>query len=186
MKIWINLVKNLVWLQCVEIKVSESVQQTDWITDDCMTLTCPLCMDNSLWDPFTVKVGHLICEDHILDQQRTPGSCSLQVQFVPNGMATPRGQSVWPLLHIKSNLGQKREQWVPSKVYLTIHPTSICFLELLFFFTEKWWVALAILEALARLHPLAQELKPSSQAPFVTQIITQQWETICYIIYFFA
>lgn len=58
-------------------------------------------MDDSLWDSLTVKVGHLVCKDHILDQQGTVGSCSLQVQFVPNGMATPCGQYIWPLLQNK-------------------------------------------------------------------------------------
>lgn len=54
-------------------------------------------MDNPLRDSLTVKVGHLVCEDHILDQQGTFGSCSLQIQFVPNGMAAPCGQNIWLL-----------------------------------------------------------------------------------------
>lgn len=58
-------------------------------------------MDDPLRDSLTVKVGHLVCEDNILDQQGTLGSCSLQIQFVPDGMASPCGQSIWPLLRTK-------------------------------------------------------------------------------------
>lgn len=65
------------------------------------TLTCPFGMDDPLRDSLTVKVGHFVCEDHILDQQGTLGSCSLQIQFVPNGMPPSCGQSIWPLFQTK-------------------------------------------------------------------------------------
>lgn len=66
-------------------------------TEHCPTLTCAFGVHHSLWDPLPVKVCHLVSEDHILDQKRAPGSCSLQVQLVSNRMASPGGQSVWPL-----------------------------------------------------------------------------------------
>lgn len=61
-------------------------------------LTCTLGVHHSLWDSLPVKVGHLVSEDHVLDQQRSSGSCSLQVQLVPHRVARPRGQRVGFLL----------------------------------------------------------------------------------------
>lgn len=61
-------------------------------------LTCSFGVNHSLWDPFPVKVGHFISEDHILNQKRTSGTSSLQVQLVSNGMSSPSGQDVWLLM----------------------------------------------------------------------------------------
>lgn len=78
-----------------------------FVLTDYPQLTCPFGMHHSLWDSFPVKVGHLVCENHILDQQRPPRSGSLQVQFVSNRMARPCGQRVWPLLQTESMLNNK-------------------------------------------------------------------------------
>lgn len=55
-------------------------------------------MHHSLWDPFPVKVGHLVREDHILDQQGSPRPRGLQIQLVSDGMATSCCQGVWSLM----------------------------------------------------------------------------------------
>lgn len=62
-------------------------------------LTGTLGVHNPLWNSLPVKVGHFIGEDHILDQQRTPGPRSLQVEFVPHWVSCSRGQRVHFLLH---------------------------------------------------------------------------------------
>lgn len=76
------------------------ITSKDWGASS-LTLTRPFGMDDPLRDSLTVKVGHFVCEDHILDQQGTFGSCSLQIQFVPDGMSPPRSQSIWPLFQTK-------------------------------------------------------------------------------------
>lgn len=65
-------------------------------------LTCSLRVHNSLRDALPVEVGHLVSEDHILNQQRTPRPCSLQVQFVSHRMAGSCGQRVGFLLQKRS------------------------------------------------------------------------------------
>lgn len=83
-------------------------------------------MDDPLGDSLTVKVGHLVCEDHILDQQGTPGSCSLQIQFVPDGMATPCGKSIWPLLQTKwrKDYGRSQKEGLCVLTYMNTIITS--------------------------------------------------------------
>lgn len=61
-------------------------------------LTCSLGVHDSLRDSLPVEVGHLISENHVLDQQWTSGPCSLQVQLVPHWVACSRSQCVGFLL----------------------------------------------------------------------------------------
>lgn len=81
-------------------------------------LTPPFGMHHPLWDAFPVKVGHLVCEHHVLDQQGAPGSGSLQVQLVSYGMAGPCGQSVGPLLQEQSMLEVIKGRVIAAEVQI--------------------------------------------------------------------
>lgn len=57
--------------------------------------TCPFCMHNSLRNPLSVKVSHLISENNILDKKRSTWPHCQDIQLIPNGDPSTGGQDIW-------------------------------------------------------------------------------------------
>lgn len=52
-------------------------------------------MHNSLRNPLSVEVSHLISENNILDKKRPTWPHCQDIQLIPNGVPSTRGQDIW-------------------------------------------------------------------------------------------
>lgn len=59
-----------------------------------MALTCSLCMYHSLRNPLSVKVCHLVGENHILNEEGPSGPRSHDIKFISYWVPASGGQDI--------------------------------------------------------------------------------------------
>lgn len=52
-------------------------------------------MHNSLRNPLSVKMSHLICENNILNEKRSTGPCCHDIKLIPYGVPSTGSQGIW-------------------------------------------------------------------------------------------